>query len=604
MKKRGPGGILAGSGNLKLRTRLLLAYFALLVVPLGILSCVSYAKSSLIIRGRMEELAGQALRQSGDFLSLRLRSVENALDALSANADLREILEREADRYPVGQQITDARKLEPLLDNYRINNNVFRIRLFVRDGLLYSNQGIYFHNLRGLRGMPWYRKAEAMGGRICWTFAYEASYLAYSGYEHRRVISAVRIVKSTKGFEETVGAVCIDLPEEEVREIMAKADFNGSSGVLLLDEAGETVSALRDASSGGRDLPFPGRHAAREGTWVTDRALGVEVLTGFRQVAGTPWSLWAWIPTREIVTPAMRLRGEILLMTLAVAAAAWLLAWSIIRSSTARITSLAETMRTVQSGSMPAELPAVGGDEIGDLERDFNCMIRRMDGLLAEKYAAGQRLKSAEVKALQAQINPHFLYNTLDMISWMAKARKAHDVSDAVKLLSRFYRLGLSGGRELISVREELTHVELYLRIQNLRYEGRIVLELDVEEDLLGCGILKLSLQPLVENAVLHGIMEKREKRGTVRIRGRRDGDAALLTIRDDGIGMSREKIAEVLGREVSSGRNGFGVWNIHGRFRMYYGEEYGLSFRSGPGDFTEVTARFPAVRMSEDGNG
>jgi len=231
-------------------------------------------------------------------------------------------------------------------------------------------------------------------------------------------------------------------------------------------------------------------------------------------------------------------------------------------------------------------------------------MASRIAWLLEERYRLGQETKHSEMRALQAQMNPHFLYNTLDLVNCLALRQDAVAVRMAVEALSRFYRLSLSGGAETISLAQELEHVEFYVRIQNMRFDDGIALAVDVPEELHHLPILKLVLQPLVENAILHGIREKESGRGTISIRARREpareeksdyAGALAIEVTDDGVGMEPSRLAELRTTGVSPAEgHGYGVRNIDRRLKIRYGPPYGLEYRSERGRGTRVTVRIP----------
>jgi two-component system sensor histidine kinase YesM len=218
-------------------------------------------------------------------------------------------------------------------------------------------------------------------------------------------------------------------------------------------------------------------------------------------------------------------------------------------------------------------------------------------------YQDQKNLREAELRVLQAQIKPHFLYNTLDTIQWMAREHGADDVASLVAALTKLFRLGLSGGREIIPVRDELEHVRSYLTIQQARYEDAFDYEIDVPEELLTRGILKVVLQPMVENAIYHGIKERRGK-GKLLIRGRLEGDALEFRVRDDGAGIPGERLASLNALLASSdvppeARNrdsGFAIMNVNARIRLSAGSGYGVSIESVFGEWTEVILRMPSM--------
>jgi two-component system sensor histidine kinase YesM len=203
--------------------------------------------------------------------------------------------------------------------------------------------------------------------------------------------------------------------------------------------------------------------------------------------------------------------------------------------------------------------------------------------------------RKSEMKALQAQINPHFLYNTLDSIVWMAETNNS-EVVTMTEALARLFRITLSRGEDQITLEQELEHVRNYLIIQSLRYINKFDYELDAEESLLQNKVLKLILQPLVENSIYHGIKNKRQK-GHIRITARAEHGRLLILVQDDGIGMSPEKAATILQSAASDHKDrfsGIGVRNVHERIQLYYGPEYGLQFESKPGEGTTVKVWLP----------
>ena len=214
---------------------------------------------------------------------------------------------------------------------------------------------------------------------------------------------------------------------------------------------------------------------------------------------------------------------------------------------------------------------------------------------LMEQNVEEQRQKrKSELKALQAQINPHFLYNTLDSIIWMAEWGKTKEVVLMTSSLAKLLRQSISNQNELVRVEEEVEYTRSYLTIQKMRYKDKLEYEIEVDEDVLGKKIPKLVLQPLVENAIYHGIKYK-ETKGVVRVEGGRDGDRMILKVSDDGIGMTEEQLSKIFEkRETDTRKNGVGVLNVHERIQLYYGKEYGLRFRSEEGLGTIVEVHIP----------
>lgn len=283
-------------------------------------------------------------------------------------------------------------------------------------------------------------------------------------------------------------------------------------------------------------------------------------------------------------------------------AAAWVISISIYIP----IKKLHDVTTTITRNDLQALLTSDNVDEITELGMSFNIMIGKIRQLLEQKVKEQENLKKAELKALQAQINPHFLYNTLDTIIWMAQANKTDQVIHIVQALSNFFRIALSKGQDWIPIDQEIEHVRSYLTIQKLRYQDILDYKIEVDEQVLSGTILKLTLQPLVENALYHGIKNRRGG-GTIIVRARGAGDdQVLLEIIDNGVGFTpyrlskiRESLEDGAEEYLQSG-SGFGLVNVHKRIQLYYGKQYGLTVQSRYQEGTRVTITIPLQMNGE----
>lgn len=243
--------------------------------------------------------------------------------------------------------------------------------------------------------------------------------------------------------------------------------------------------------------------------------------------------------------------------------------------------------------------------ELKILDRNFDKMAGRITSLMDRQRRDQQSLHRAELELLQAQINPHFLYNTLDSIAILAESQREEDVIDMVNSLSTFFRNSLNRGEDIISLRSELIQARSYLEIQQIRYSDILTWEISVPEDIQDRSVPKLILQPLIENALYHGIKNRRG-RGLLRITGEESGEDLFLRVSDNGAGMTPEQLALLRSGRFEEHHSGLGLKNVHQRIRLYCGDPYGLSFDSTPGEGTTVTVRLPrrgvtAIRKEED---
>ena len=207
-------------------------------------------------------------------------------------------------------------------------------------------------------------------------------------------------------------------------------------------------------------------------------------------------------------------------------------------------------------------------------------------------------LRKTELKALQAQINPHFLYNTLDAIAWLCEEGRNKDAEDMVTSLAKLFRISISKGHELITIEKEIQHAQSYLRIETFRYKNQFTYTFDVDENCLGYLCNKITLQPIIENAIYHGLNRMVDE-GEITIRIREDGDDIILSVEDNGIGMTEEQCQEILRKEPGD-RTGIGIKNVNDRIKIYFGEEYGLTITSELDEGTCVDIRMPKVEKGD----
>jgi two-component system sensor histidine kinase YesM len=318
----------------------------------------------------------------------------------------------------------------------------------------------------------------------------------------------------------------------------------------------------------------------------------------YREISGAGWYMISVIPINSIWSENKLLIFEFLSAYVAVLVFACIVALSLSNSIVRRISSVIEKMRSVKTGKpTPLDAP-IEHDEIGDLIETYNYMVDEINNLSEEQLRTASELRTAEFKALQAQINPHFLYNTLDMINWLNKKGQNEEVSTAILALSKFYKMTLSKGNIVVTIEEELEHVSLYIKLQNMRYNNKIEYTVDIPDNMLDYTIPKIIFQPVVENAIQHGIFGKESKEGNIVITGWMEDETLVFIISDDGIGIPEEKIQEILaGKIKSTSGSGVGIVNTHNRLQLFYDTNFGLSYRSKVGEYTEIEIRIPAIK-------
>lgn len=333
------------------------------------------------------------------------------------------------------------------------------------------------------------------------------------------------------------------------------------------------------------------------------------------------WKVFGLKSKEEMLTSLGQLRADIFKVILVLLAVSIALIALIAKHMTDALNRLEYQMRCAQNGDFNVRFFYPYKDEIGSLSKCFNYMIEEIQILIKKQNQSiidlrverdhveevQTQKRKAELKALQAQINPHFLYNTLNTITWQVADKGMDDVSLMASSLGKFFRLSLSRGAEIISLSDEIEHVQCYLNIQEIRYQDKLQYQIDIPDQFLSCRVLKLILQPLVENAIYHGIKEKKRK-GKIEITAFEGvchhEPAVFLSVWDNGAGIPKEKLAMMnqgLKTGVNSTGEGYGIYNVNERIMLYYGSSFGLFYESEEGCYTKATLTIPVNHLEGD---
>lgn len=395
-----------------------------------------------------------------------------------------------------------------------------------------------------------------------------------------------------------LGVVVVDVRAESLNKIEDNGlVFEGKS--YILDEDDKVIYS--DQSNDEEEIDavnhaFHENQADHTGTADKIEIGGKACLYSSMYLSNNGWKTVGIISDRQVYAPFERLRMAIIFAILVFGIIAVIFAWKGADNVSEPIKKVRTTMKQVEKGDFNVQLKIASQDEVGELAQSFNHMIEKIKRLMAQEQESQEKLRYAELKALQSQINPHFLYNTLDSINWMVRMGRNDKVEEMIDALSTFFRISLSKGRHFISIREELIHVEKYIMIQKVRYERIMESEICVPEEFFGYDIIKMTLQPLVENALYHGIKEKGEG-GVIRITAEGQGDNIVFCVSDTGLGMSKEKLEKLqimMDQGIDHDPDAYGIINVQKRIHMYFGTEYGLRFESEPGSGTSVYVTIP----------
>ncbi|MDF2941262.1 MAG: hypothetical protein K0S01_120 [Herbinix sp.] len=586
--------------NLKLRNKLLLTYIFLVVLSLFVFSSLTYYSFSKTLQEKTLFSADKSYSQAYAFISDRLQKVQNTMNVIVQDKNLIEIVNQTTSDTDIFTQMSDMNRLTTFLDSLEDKTVVNKIRLYVQDGLIYANSPentkTHLYNLKDIADTSWYQILEERNKR----FLFCPSAYFEGNKKADQTVSVISFLLSRRDYSKSIGLIRIDINTEALLEIMSNANTVESSVTYIQTESGIPVCSSNEQLKTFIEPSSVVKQA--EGTeWsITNTVEGEKVFCRSQVIDKTDWYMVTFLPYDEIFAESNILLTKTIITAAVLSLIVYLLAYLISTSITRRITLIINQMRNVHNGILSPLEQSKTKDEIGELIQNYNYMISRIHLLLSEQFKHGKEVKNYELKVLQAQINPHFLYNTLDMVIYLAQEKKNMEIEDSVKALAKFYRLSLSKGKEVIALEDELAHVSAYINIQNIRYENKIEFIIDIDDYLLEFCILKITLQPIVENAIIHGIQGKEIKEGTIVISGNVVGDEIVLSVSDDGIGISSDKLEQIMAGNFQNTRgSNYGIKNINDRIQLFYGTNYGISFKSEYNVGTTVEIKIPANKVT-----
>ena len=424
-----------------------------------------------------------------------------------------------------------------------------------------------------------------------------------SSDQYRWVIPMTRVVEITKGTDTVQGILLIHLNYTGLKLLLDGVTLGNEGYIYLIDGNGEIIYHPR-AQLIDSGLEHENNRAVseyRDGIYQ-ETFQGEERVITVKSVGYTGWKLIGVAPRQTVSLNSLKTQLLVVFV-----AAFILFLMSLVNSYiSSRITTpirkLELSVNEIEKGNLNAKVDAEGSYEIRHLGQSVQNMAKQIQVLMADIVSEHEKKRKQEFDTLQSQINPHFLYNTLDIIVWMIENEKPDQAVKAVTALARFFRISLSCGKSIITVKDELEHVRNYLMIQHMRFKNRFSYTIEAEDEVLELASLKLMLQPLVENAIYHG-MEFMDGDGEIFISAWKEGEDLYLKVSDNGLGMTEEQVARLFSdmpHTGSSRGSGIGVKNVNERIRLYFGSEYGLSIESEPDEGTVVTIHLPAVAYSE----
>lgn len=572
-------------GHLRIRTKIMLNFFIVIILITVSVGWFYYQKAASMVETEITDNMQGILDQADINIQSIVASIEESSLGLYSNSFLRTIYLRNKEEYPQKQQFEDYSTLTDICSTYLMNKNISSIQLYFSNGAFYTREKVNFLTVEDAKKSQWYQEAGLRNGSILW-----------QTISADNMISCSRALVDYSVADGELGYISINIKETKLSDILKRIENRINGEVYLINSKNEVVSAVNKSLIG---KPF--QYETQLENLINQQEKAADLKKEgenhllMTSCSNPEWRIVALISLTEVQKRNTEIIGAIIIISGIVFVVAIIMAVVLSASITGRIKELALFMKRVEINQ--DKLIAVKySDEISELERNFNKMLKTTRELINEVYSVRLSKKETELRALQAQINPHFLYNALDCINWMANKYKAAEISKMSRLLGSFFRLSLSKGKDIVSIRNEIEHAKVYVEIMQIRFKDDININFEIDKEVFGFETIKLIFQPVIENAILHGIQGRPEQRGNITVKGFKKDDILFFYIIDDGIGIRPEILEKLpVGIESSSVSGGYGVKNVHERIQLYFGDKYGLVYNSTYGVGTTVEISLPS---------
>mgnify|MGYP000096122093 FL=1 len=559
--------------GIKLRYKLAIFYSLFCFLPVMLLFLLSFLQMRSIIDDKEKLNLQSYLQQSVSSMDRTLDGYNSLSDYIAFDRTLAEAFSMEyGTPYEQYEQLTQ--KVDPILrSSSYFHGGMQRITIYTDNGMVKHDTTVA--PVSEIEETDWYQKTLEHPG-LNW----------FVNYPEKTLFSARKLAFS--GAREGVNILYMDVDYQKLFTPYAETLIS-ECGLYITDQEGKLV--FEESRFSGKNQNYDLTYSE----FLEQRDRGSADYTILCEQSNTTgWTVWLYQPVGlagESMRPIGVMAGVTILICIFAAVLAYFITSGMVSGRIERLTCL---MQEVQEGSMDMQVGSDDRDEIGMLYRGFGSMMKRIRTLINEVYLSKITQKEAELKALQAQINPHFLYNTLSLINWKALAAGEEDISRMTLAMSTFYRTALNRGRNVLQVEAELSNTRAYLEIQSMLHDGDFDYEIEVQPEILQCESLNLILQPLVENAIHHGIEEKTDGRGKISVRGWKEDNCVWFMVEDNGVGMEQKVADKILTMESK----GYGVRNVDERIRLCYGEKYAMKVESVVGKGTKMTIHFPAKQL------
>ncbi|NOU76824.1 HAMP domain-containing protein [Paenibacillus sp. LMG 31458] len=546
-----------------IRQKLFLSYILLIVIPIVVLGLYSYYQSKLLLQKQALQGIRETIRTISDNMDYKADQYNRIMDSIVYNTGILKIFNN--DYTDVSNLSYDLRSyLDPTFNTIKgMNKEIMQLTVYTQNKL--PEYGDFIQNSSRVAETNWYRSASA---NVNTEWYWEDGNLIVA----RKIPDIFQLRNPS--------TVSMNLTYSKMFEGLQSKEMN-NFGIVVRDKNSNVVYSNSD---------YLNQRLLFDAMGKSSKSGNHEYFIIDEQIQHPSWTLSYYIPLNEVSINATSIIKATVIIVLVCFSILLLMIWMFSNMFTVPIKRLIHKMKLIENGNLDVVVSSNSIDEFGILTNRFGQMLQKINELILVGYQNKIDQQKAEFKALQSQINPHFLYNTLSAIKWKSVQAGQEEISKIVTSLSKFYRTALNKGDNIIPVREEVVNMKSYVEIMLIMSESSFDVHYDFDEDIFLYVTINLILQPVVENCIEHGIAGKTDGRGKIAITGRSRDGYIEITVEDNGVGMTEEKAREVLSRES----RGYGLKNVNDRLKLFFGEGYGISIESVLGKGTVMTIRLP----------
>jgi two-component system sensor histidine kinase YesM len=598
--------------NIKIQSRLILLFLILSLIPLLITSLFSFKQSSDAVKTKISTYSVQVMDQVSANIKRELDMLEYDSVEIEFSDTVQNFLKNYNDMSEWQIEDTHNAMQNILVKKFSFLHDVSDVLIYTqnRNRLnAYGDEGIKF-NLKSEYLSKYLDMLNRKNGTPVWTIANPENEDHLVNYATSAELlsksNGILLGRAIKSLAQgdIIGSLIIRTNERLFSNIYRDIDIGKDADIFVIDSQGIVVSSRNPKIALAKPYKENSLFGRIEYNNVKDeRVFNLDIggsphLVSYAHIVNADWFVVSTIPYSYLNSESKKTSTNIILLALFCFFIAVILSYLFSISISYPLKKLTRAMNEAKKGNLSINIRDDSKDEISEVANNFNNMLNEIKKLMEDVKNKERQKRDAELKTLQAQINPHFLSNTLNTVKWLANIQKAENIENITTSLIQLLHVSVGSGDDLISIREEIEYIKNYINIQEYRYYNKFKVKFEIEEEIMDCKIIKLLLQPVVENSLIHGI-EPMDGQGVIVIKGFRYEDVIKITVTDNGVGMTEDVLKNLLIIEPMASKSrfsGIGISNVNERIKMYFGEKYGLNIQSVPKLYTTVEITIPII--------